>query len=537
MSSSVQPQQREFELQSVLSSKTFTKTPNLARLLQYVCNKSFEGRAGDLKEYNIGVEALGRPPEFDPTNSSIVRVEFYRLREKLKKYYETEGRNDAITILLEPGSYAPQFVPALEIQMDSARDGTALPQASLERPLIERAEGGQLAIAPLEVGPLRERVPALPDRVRPLSGFGLRMTVLAIILVVLAGMVVAWKMGYIKLEAPAPAVSAAETPGPVVISAPGEEVRILAGYSKNAYIDRYGRVWEGDRYFKGGTATSIARQFIARTLDPGLFQSSRSGEFSYDIPRKAGVYELHLYFVESIFGPGTIPGGGESSRIFNVLLNGQPLLTAFDPISDAGANNTADERVFKDVTPAPDGYIHLAFRRARDEPIITAIEIIPGIPGKTKPLRIVAQDNSFTDHTGQLWSPDCYFRGGRAVVHKGPVQFTQDPDLYDGERFGNFDYSIPVAKGKYAVKLHFSETYFGPLNPGGGGVGSRVFEVFCNGVALLRNFDISKEAGGPNRALVKVFHGLEPNAEGKLIISFVPIANYACINAIEVAEE
>ncbi|HLY63395.1 MAG TPA: malectin domain-containing carbohydrate-binding protein [Terriglobia bacterium] len=520
-----------------MNSKTFTKTPNLARLLQYVCNKTFEGQAGDLKEYNIGVEALGRPPEFDPTSSSIVRVEFFRLREKLKKYYETEGRNDAIAIILEPGSYAPQFVPTPEVQMEVAHQSPVLLPASSEPPPEVGAEGSQLAIAPMHPGALVEPASALPGRAHQFGGVGLPVSLIAIILLGLGGAVVAWKTGYLKHEATPTVSSEAVTPTPVVSAAPGQEVRILAGYSKSHYIDRFGRVWDGDQYFKGGTTTSIARQFIARTLDPGLFQSYRSGDFSYDIPRKPGVYELHLYFAETFFGPGTINGGGESSRIFSVNLNGKPLLPNFDLIRDAGANNTADVQVFKDVKPASDGYIHLEFRRFRDEPLVTAIEIVPGIPGKTIPVRIVAQDNSYTDHSGQVWSPDSYFRGGLSVVHKGPVQTTADPDLYDGERFGNFDYAIPVDKGKYAVKLHFAETYFGPASPGGGGVGSRVFDIYSNGVALLRNFDISKDAGGPNRALVKIFHGLQPNAQGKLIISFVPVENYACINAIEVTEE
>jgi malectin (di-glucose binding ER protein) len=537
MSNLVQPQERESELQSVLNSKTFTKTPSLARLLQYVCNKSFEGHGGDLKEYNIGVEALGRPPEFDPTNNSIVRVEFYRLREKLKKYYETEGRNDTVAIILEPGNYTPQFVPAPEIQSESARQGIDLLQASAERPPEEGSETGQLALAALNVVPLQERAPALPGRVRPRSGVGLRVSLMAIILLALAGMVVAWKMGFLRHGTSSSAALGPKTTIPVVSTMPGQEVRILAGYSKSQYIDRSGRVWGGDRYFKGGTATNIARQFIARTPDPSLFQSFRTGEFDYDIPLKPGVYELHLYFVETYFGPGTISGGGEANRVFNVSLNGKPLLFQFDPTRDAGGNFTADERVFKDVKPTADGHLHLEFRRFRDEPLVTAIEIVPGIPGQMRPVRIVAQDNSYTDHAGQLWSPDCYFRGGQSVVHKGPVEATMDPDLFDGERFGNFDYAIPVPNGKYSVTLHFAETYFGPGNPGAADTGHRVFDVFCNGVALLRKFEISKEAGGPDRALVKIFHGLEPNAEGKLILSFVPVENYACINAIEVTEE
>ena len=46
-----------------------------------------------------------------------------------------------------------------------------------------------------------------------------------------------------------------------------------------------------------------------------------------------------------------------------------------------------------------------------------------------------------------------------------------------------------------------------------------------------------KEAGGPMRQLKKTFRGLEPNAQGKLNLQFVPVQNYAMINAIEVIDE
>jgi hypothetical protein len=53
----------------------------------------------------------------------------------------------------------------------------------------------------------------------------------------------------------------------------------------------------------------------------------------------------------------------------------------------------------------------------------------------------------------------------------------------------------------------------------------------------LRNFDISKEAGGPLTAIDKTFHNLQPDAQGKLVLSFVPVRDYACVDALEVEEE
>jgi hypothetical protein len=117
------------------------------------------------------------------------------------------------------------------------------------------------------------------------------------------------------------------------------------------------------------------------------------------------------------------------------------------------------------------------------------------------------------------------------------VAGADDPELYRYERFGNFSYAIPVAAGgKYTVRLRFAEHWFGPGRTGGGGRGTRLFDVYCNGRTLLRNFDIFGEAGSL-RALDKSFRGLEPNAQGKLVIDFVPVRNYALVNAIEVLDE
>jgi hypothetical protein len=93
-----------------------------------------------------------------------------------------------------------------------------------------------------------------------------------------------------------------------------------------------------------------------------------------------------------------------------------------------------------------------------------------------------------------------------------------------------------VAEGRYRVKLMFCEGHFGSHNSGAGGLGSRVFDVFCNGVALLKGFDIFKEAGGEGRPVDKTFSGIRPTAQGKIVLTFVPVAGMACVNGIEVVD-
>jgi hypothetical protein len=58
--------------------------------------------------------------------------------------------------------------------------------------------------------------------------------------------------------------------------------------------------------------------------------------------------------------------------------------------------------------------------------------------------------------------------------------------LYASERWGHFSYAVPVAEGRYRVTLKFCEGHYGKRNAGADEPGGRVFDVYCNGVALLR---------------------------------------------------
>ncbi len=546
MSVAIEPGEERTELGALLSSDTFAKSPNLAKLLSYVCDKYFQGDLDGLKEYNIGVEALGRPPDFDPTTNSIVRVEAHRLRDKLKKFYENEGKNHALMITLQAGRYAPQFVrrehflPGKMSGREATHINNVVSGSRTNGWPVESGVGllSRSAQALMEAALwFRSRL-SVPARISTTKVRVWHVVVVAGAALAIVAGITAWSIRTAKTSAHGSPAAAAVQPGPIASAiAPENEVRILAGYTKDRYVDHAGRVWQPDMYYQGGSILEGSRDFIMRTSDPTLYREGRAGDFSYDIPLHPGVYELRLFFAEAKFGPTTYAGGGESSRIFSIDMNGQRLLSECDVLSQAGGTNIALQRSFKNVTPARDGYLHLKFLRYEDQPFVNALEIVPAAPGRIRPVRIVAQETSFTDHAGLVWQPDNYYRGGRRVRHKGPVIATQEPDLYTGERYGRFDYSIPVAKGQYAVTLYFSETYFGTANAGFGGVGSRVFDVSCNGVPLLEDFDIFKEAHGANRAIGKTFHGLEPDAAGQLVISFRPVTNYACVNAIEVLDE
>jgi Malectin domain len=509
------------ELERVLSSGKFPKAPLQGKLLRFICQEYFAGRVDRIKEYTLATEVLGKGPDFDQNQDAIVRVEAHRLRRNLKEYYEGVGANNPVRIVLERGHYVPKFVTRTETSATAASADTVHPQSQGEPPVgVVEPLGGTSGLN-------------VSRRARRTAAW-----VLAGLAVVLTLLLLRWKSHSVQPRDPPLAANAAGLEGAPASIRPDDAVRILAGYTRGDYIDRQGKPWTSDRYYSGGEISSQAHQSIARTTDNSMFEQWRRGEFSYDIPLKPGDYELHLFFVEPEFGPDAPHGGGETSRMFDVLLSGKPLLSQFDILGDVGRSETADERVFTNIHPSSDGKLHLRFVREIDYPLVSAIELVPCLQGKMRPVRIIASDNTYTDRNGNIWLPDRYFEGGRLATDKVSIKGSPDPDLYLSQRFGYFSYSIPVAAGsKYSATLHFTEAFFGPGNQGRGGVGSRLFDVYCNGTVLLRNFDIFKEAGGENRALARAFHGIVPNDQGKIFFNFVPVRNYPRINAIEVSPE
>ena len=96
-------------LSVLLSSTAFAQADRLKRFLRYVVEETVAGRGEGLKEYSIGVEVFDREASFDPRTDPIVRVQARRLRARLTRYYEEEGRHEQIRIELPKGSYAPVF--------------------------------------------------------------------------------------------------------------------------------------------------------------------------------------------------------------------------------------------------------------------------------------------------------------------------------------------------------------------------------------------------------------------------------------------
>jgi hypothetical protein len=495
------------ELESVLSSQEFVRAPRLAHLLTYLCEKMFAGEANQIKEYSIAIEVFNRGPSFDQDSDSIVRVEANRLRKRLGDYYAGAGTSHALQITIPIGQYVPRF----EVRKTAADQDEAVVTNSESRSKErQQRQGSRWVIAG-----------------------GIAALVIAMV----------W-ITYIVVRHHEEQRSVANSTGQSVQSEVadrqfgppgGEEIRIIAGATRSL-VDHAGKLWSADIGYSGGIAVKSPMQHIARTQESGFYKTSRQGQFRYDIPLKSGVYEMRLHFAETMYGPDSTGTGGEGSRLMTVRANGQTLLRQFDVVGDVGSSGMADVKVFSGIRPAADGALHLEFVGEQGKPaMVSGIEILPGVQGHIRPVRVLARQSPYYSNDSHWWSPDNYFEGGQLASYAQEVSGTDDPELYETERWGNFSYAIPVTPGRYSVVLHFAARHSRPGEPASGAAEhvSNIFNVFCNGRALLENFDLAIEAGKTD-VVIKRFAGLESNSQGKLLLSFVPVSGHATLSGLEV---
>lgn len=473
----------EHLLEGVVGRKT-----NQGLILQYLARNHVRGE-GPAKEHAIAVEALGRGVDFDPKREAIVRVEMHKLRRTLKAYYATSGHGRPVQLSLAAGKYAL---------------------------VVEGGEGGEAP--PVEV---EMPVEAPPSR-RWIWG--------------LAGLAGAVVVGFFLLRPGSGAETPPTVPEPAAVPAAG--VRILAGGPNRRYVDSMGQEWTGDRFFARGRSASNGAVRIVNTTDQTLYSGQREGDFQYEIPLEPGDYEVRLHMAETHYGKDNLGGGGESSRRFQIFINSQQVERELDVLLAAGGPNQAVMRVYPGWQPEPDGKLRIRFESlGNDKAFVNAVEVVPGLKDRMLPMRIASGASQIAvDSSGRYWLPDRHVLGGRSVERVKPVAGGA-PELYRFERFGRFEYALPAVAGHtYQVKMWFAEQYFGVLT-GLANPRPRVFDVYCNGSALLRDFSVIEAAGGPGRGVERVFTHLVPDGQQNIRLLFAPRLNYAELNAIELIDE
>ncbi len=132
------------ELTKIVSSPSFVNSPRMVRFLKYVVETTLEGKGALIKEYVIALDVFEKSGTYDSREDSTVRTEASKLRARLGRYYESEGREDPVIISIPKGAYLPAF--------ESRRNGIAPVPHSGYRPTRVTVVAVVLAAASVAAG-------------------------------------------------------------------------------------------------------------------------------------------------------------------------------------------------------------------------------------------------------------------------------------------------------------------------------------------------------------------------------------------------
>ena len=117
----------------VAASKGMSKSALLPKFLLYICEQSLRGNSRDLTEQRLGATIFNRATNYNPGEDNIVRSYARTLRRRLDEYFETEGKNEAMRIVVPRGGYVPVFervIPGLQ-EFEANTVGDSQPASGL----------------------------------------------------------------------------------------------------------------------------------------------------------------------------------------------------------------------------------------------------------------------------------------------------------------------------------------------------------------------------------------------------------------------
>ena len=174
-----------------------------------------------------------------------------------------------------------------------------------------------------------------------------------------------------------------------VITPPSPAAALLRINSGGPGVGTPGKNWIADQHFTGGYTYSVGAQAIAGTEDDAIYQTERYGAMTYNIPVANGKYTVRLHFAEIYSGCQYV-----GCRIFNVGVNGTPLLSNFDIFAKVGGYSAT---VAQTTATVSNGSLNINLTAIKENPKLSGIEIIPAdISAPTAPTNLVASAVSST---------------------------------------------------------------------------------------------------------------------------------------------
>jgi len=93
----------------VADSRHLEKAVQLRELLLYLAKRAITDPSVGVTEQEIGTNALGRRPDYDPQADNIVRVQIRHLRQRLEQYFLTDGQHEPVVMSIPKGSHVLRF--------------------------------------------------------------------------------------------------------------------------------------------------------------------------------------------------------------------------------------------------------------------------------------------------------------------------------------------------------------------------------------------------------------------------------------------
>jgi beta-galactosidase len=128
-------------------------------------------------------------------------------------------------------------------------------------------------------------------------------------------------------------------------------------------------------YFSGGEGkgvnppdTPAEKRVSVEASDARLYDSYRTGQFSYRVPVPDGNYKVTLRFAE----PAAAAAG---ERVFDVSVNGKRVLKQLDVFAAAGGKLKGIEKTVQ--ATARDGGLAIDFRPITGQAIVSSIAVVP----------------------------------------------------------------------------------------------------------------------------------------------------------------
>ena len=312
------------------------------------------------------------------------------------------------------------------------------------------------------------------------------------------------------------------------VGANGGAISVSAGgYSGTGAYIRNSLVSGG---FTNAFTATVDTSAVSNPAPQDVYHSERWGPQSWTIAHltPGGSYNVRMHFAESAW---TAAG----KRQFNVLVNGEQVLTNFDIFATAGAQNKAVTQTIN-VLADVNGTILLQLAPgAADQPEMRALDVTPSTGGLSLgtaggsttyvainsggPVEGAFEADQDAGSFGLPQNPLTAGGGTNTTTQTISTSGVTNPApaaVYQTERFGVFGYIFTglVPNSTYAIRLHFAEgvTTFNAA-------GDRLFNVSVNGTQVLTNYDIFAHAGADSQAVIQQVSGTS-NEHGILSVQF-----------------